>query len=146
MFLVLSHIASMLACFIMRHSIRVATLNLTITYLTFNQLLLCFSKYGKLFTFIMVFLFSSYVFLHLTYCTIICILLEFFLPHNDLHILRLVYENLPASNLLLYYGRLILNQFYFTIFLSIFIERFTQIVTWFFPTSIYNRLCAFQFF
>ena len=34
-----------------------------------------------------------------------CIIWEFFLPHSDLHLLCSVYENLPASKVLVYYDK-----------------------------------------
>ncbi len=110
-----------------------ATLNLTLTYLTFNQLLWCLSKYVKFFPFIIFFpaLFRSCFFFSLypswysfasslwlslsslfwpflfsfvlayqsfNLCSIfwslngkiLRILLEFFKPHSDLHILHFV--------------------------------------------------------
>ncbi len=135
---------------------RSATFNLTFTYLTFNQLLFCLSKYVKRFRFIIFFLalfklcfllfskslyplwysFASSLWLslyslllslffgsfipvfwsspRLAGCNILCILLEFFLPHSALQILYFVYENLPTSKLFFTMTRVILNEFYFT--------------------------------
>ena len=115
-------------------------------YLTFSQLLFCFSKYVKFVPFIIFFLalfklrfllfskslfplwysFASSLWLSpyslclsflfvLSYpCLILssfdglqysCIILKLFLPHSDIHLLYFVYENLPASKVLVYYDK-----------------------------------------
>ena len=71
LFRYLFYIVDMRTCFIMPCEIRIATFNLTITYLTLNQLLFCFGKYVELFSSITLFLalfkFNWFPFLYILY-------------------------------------------------------------------------------
>ena len=56
LFIFLFHIVNIITCFYFALSYEIRHLYLTITYLTFSQLLFCFSKYVKFVPFIILFL------------------------------------------------------------------------------------------